>query len=173
MTFILPKTLSTTFVETADFLRAGFLLSIPLSAPFGVPIWGFCNFLSFEILLSILGFHNFERTLLIVYLIYRFRVRLTFHIQKNYVCLNIISIFQISKFESSKNINPRGNCVGSNADGISATLLLLEVIAVPPCKGFHDTAESMFDEASVDQTDVIFQFWSLFVKSLKSFQFLP
>ena len=36
--FILPKTLSTTFVETADFLRAGFLLSIPLSAPFGVPI---------------------------------------------------------------------------------------------------------------------------------------
>ena len=83
--FILPKTLSTTFVETADFLRAGFLLSIPLSAPFGVPIWGFCNSLSFEILLSILGFYNFERTLLIVYLIYRFRVRqtdTTFHIIK-------------------------------------------------------------------------------------------
>ena len=101
--FILPKTLSTTFVETADFLRAGFLLSIPLSAPFGVPIWGFCNSLSFEILLSILGFYKFARTLLIVYLIYKFRVCLVdkfnrYYISyiKNFVCLNIISIFQIS-----------------------------------------------------------------------------
>ena len=52
-------------------------------------------------------------------------------------------------------MNPRGNCVGSNVDGISATLLLPEVIAVPPCTGFHGTAESTFDDASVDQTDVI------------------
>ena len=57
--------------------------------------------------------------------------------------------------KAAKNRNPRGNCVGSKVDGISATLLLLEVIADPPFTGFHEEAEATFDEASVDQTDVI------------------
>ena len=57
--------------------------------------------------------------------------------------------------KAAKSKNPRGNCVGSNVDGISATLLLLEVIAAPPFTGFHGGIESTLDDVSVDQTDVI------------------
>ena len=66
--------------------------------------------------------------------------------------------------KAAKSKNPRGNCVGSNVDGISATLLLLEVIAAPPFTGFHGGMESTLDDVSVDQTDVIsnLKFYSLY-----------
>ena len=55
-------------------------------------------------------------------------------------------------------MNPKGNCVGSSDDGISATLFAPEAIAAPAITGFHETAESTLDEASVDQTEVIIYF---------------
>ena len=57
-----------------------------------------------------------------------------------------------------QNINPKGNCVGSSDDGISATLLAPEDIAAPAITGFQDTADSILEEASVDQTEVILIF---------------
>ena len=56
-------------------------------------------------------------------------------------------------------MNPRGNCVGSSDDGISATLLAPEDIAAPAITGFQETADSILEEASVDQTEVIFIFF--------------
>ena len=75
-----------------------------------------------------------------------------------------------------QNINPRGNCVGSSEDEISATLLLPEAIAVPAITGFHETAESTLDDASVDQTDVIITLRYILLRgitvSIKSSHFL-
>ena len=61
--------------------------------------------------------------------------------------------------QKQQNMNPRGNCVGSSDDGISATLLAPEDIAAPAITGFQETADSILEEASVDQTEVIFIFF--------------
>ena len=55
---VLPKTFSTIFADASDFLRVGFLLSIPFSAALCARPSFFWSSLLFEILLSILALYQ-------------------------------------------------------------------------------------------------------------------